>query len=67
MKKVLRTKSAAGRTRKKKLTLEVIFEKLDEITQRLDMIENDLRELKGIAYPKSEQEKESTPEFFMQK
>ena len=68
MKKAVRTKSAAGRTRKRKLTLDVIFEKLDEITQRLDMIENDLRELKGIAYPKSEQgEKESTPEFFMQK
>jgi hypothetical protein len=67
MKRNIRGKSA-GRARKRKLTLDVIFEKLNEITRRLDMIENDLRELKGIAYPKSEQEeRESTPEFFMQK
>ncbi len=66
MKKV--TKSRSERIRKKKLTLDIVLEKLNSIIQRLDIIENDLRELKGIAYPKSDlEEKESTPEFFIQK
>jgi signal recognition particle subunit SEC65 len=52
---------------KKKLTLEIVLEKLDDVIQRLDIIEKDLKELKGIAYPKIEEEKEPTPEFFMEK
>ncbi len=52
---------------KRGLTLEVVLEKLDNIIQRLDIIEKDLKELKGIAHPKIEEEKEPIPEFFMEK
>ncbi|MGE5444750.1 MAG: hypothetical protein ACM3SR_09130 [Ignavibacteriales bacterium] len=52
---------------KKKVTLRIILEKLDAIFQRLDIIEEDLRELKGVAHPRSEQEKEPTEEFFMER
>jgi hypothetical protein len=52
---------------KRGLTLEIVLEKLDNIIQRLDIIEKGLKELKGIAHTKVEDEKESTPEFFMEK
>lgn len=66
MKKVI--KSRPKHLRKKKLTLDTILERLDSIIQRLDIIENDLRELKGTAHPESGlEEKEPTPEFFIQK
>ncbi|HLE26003.1 MAG TPA: hypothetical protein VI935_10185 [Thermodesulfobacteriota bacterium] len=52
---------------KKKLTSEMVIEKLDSIITRLDIIEKDLRELKGIVQPGSEEEKKHTPEFFMEK
>ncbi len=54
-------------TPKKKVTLDMVLKKIDTILRRLDIIENDLRELKGVVYPKSEEEKEVTPEFFMEK
>jgi hypothetical protein len=52
---------------KEKVTLEIVLEKLDAIFQRLDVIEKDLRELKGLTHPRSEQEKERTEEFFMER
>ncbi len=52
---------------KKKVTLEMVLEKLDNVIQRLDIIENDLRELKGMIHPQGEEEKKQTPEFFMEK
>ena len=52
---------------KKMLTSEMVIEKLDNIITRLDIIEKDLRELKGIVHPESEEEKKHAPEFFMEK
>jgi hypothetical protein len=52
---------------KKKLTSEMVIEKLDSIITRLDTIEKDLRELKGILHPESKEEKKHAPEFFMEK
>ena len=52
---------------KKKLATEMVIERLDSIITRLDIIEKDLRELKGIVHPESEGEKKHTPEFFMEK
>ncbi len=52
---------------KERVTLEIVLEKLDAILQRLDVIEKDLRELKGAAHPRSEQENEPTKEFFMER
>lgn len=51
----------------KEETLDMVLEKLDDILQRLNVIEDDLRELKEIAHLKSEQEEEPVPEFFMEK
>lgn len=52
---------------KKRLTSEMVIEKLDSIITRLDIIEKDLRELKGIVHPESEEEKKHAPEYFMEK
>ncbi|MGH7799166.1 MAG: hypothetical protein ACREOW_00875 [Thermodesulfobacteriota bacterium] len=52
---------------KKRLTSEMVIEKLDSIITRLDIIDKDLRELKGIVHPESEEEKKYAPEFFMEK
>jgi hypothetical protein len=54
-------------TLKKKLTLEMAIEKLDAIIRKLDVIENDLREIKTMSHRESEEEKEPRPEFFMEK
>jgi hypothetical protein len=65
MKKVM--KRRAKHTRKK-LTLDTVLEKLNSIIQKLDIIESDLREIKKVVFPKSDlEEKEPTPEFFIQK
>jgi hypothetical protein len=52
---------------KKKATLEMVLEKLNNIILRLDAIENDLRELTSTLHPEREEEKKPTPEFFMEK
>ncbi len=52
---------------KKRLASEMVIEKLDSIITKLDIIEKDLRELKGIVQPGSEEEKKHAPEFFMEK
>jgi hypothetical protein len=45
----------------------MVLEKLDGILQRLNVIEDDLRELKEIAHLKREREEEPTAEYFMEK
>ncbi|HXG31544.1 MAG TPA: hypothetical protein VNK81_07845 [Thermodesulfobacteriota bacterium] len=56
-------------TPRRKPIPDIILEKLDTIIQRLDTIENDLRELIATTeYPKEEEaKKEPTPEFFIEK